>query len=110
MSSTPALSSLNPATEMYPLLTEGQIARVRAFARQRSVEAGEVLYRPGDVSVPVFILLSAYLEVVQPDGEGERPIGVLQPSMFTGEAGMIGGQKVWRLAELLDREWCWRSL
>ncbi|MGD0649243.1 MAG: FAD-dependent oxidoreductase [Acidobacteriaceae bacterium] len=69
------------------------MARVRAFARQRSVEAGEVLYRPGDVSVPVFILLSACMEVVQLDGEGERPIGVLHPRMFTGEAGMIGGQR-----------------
>jgi hypothetical protein len=54
MPSTPALSALNPATEMYPLLTGPQIARVRAFARQRSVEAGEVLYRPGVVAVPVF--------------------------------------------------------
>ena len=93
MSSIPALSSLNPATEMYPLLTEAQIARVRAFARQRIVEAGEVLYQPGDVGVPVFILLSACIEVVQPDGEGEKSIGALRPRMFTGEAGMIGGQR-----------------
>lgn len=93
MSSTKVPSALSPAPEMYPLLTGPQIARVRAFARQRSVEAGEILYRPGDVAVPVFLLLSACMEVVQPNGEIEKPIGTLQPRMFTGEAGMIGGQR-----------------
>ncbi len=101
MSSTSVLSALNPATEMYPLLTEGQIAWVRVFARQRSVEAGEVLYRPGDLAVPVFILLSACMEVVQPDGEGEKSIAVMQPRMFTGEAGMIGGQRCVALGRVL---------
>jgi thioredoxin reductase (NADPH) len=93
MSLTPALSALNAATETYPLLTGAQIARIRPLAEQKSVEVGQVLYSPGDVGVSLYILLSACIEVVQPEGDGEKLIGVLQPRMFTGEAGMIGGQR-----------------
>jgi len=32
MSSTPALSNLNPETEIYPFLTMEQIARIKPFA------------------------------------------------------------------------------
>jgi thioredoxin reductase (NADPH) len=101
MSSTPALSALHAETETYPLLTVEQIARVRPFARLRSVEAGEVLYRPGDMGVPFYLLLSTCIEVVQPDGQDEKPVAVLYPRMFTGEAAMISGQPTIALARTL---------
>jgi thioredoxin reductase (NADPH) len=63
MSSTPAPSSLNAETETYPLLTVARIDRLQPFARLRSVERGEVLYRPGDVAVPLYLLLSACVEM-----------------------------------------------
>lgn len=59
MSSTP-LSSLNTETETYPWLIVAQIDRLRPFARLRSVERGQVLYRPGDVAVPFYLLLPVY--------------------------------------------------
>ena len=101
MSSTPTLSALNAATEIYPLLTGAQIARMRPFAKQRNVEVGEVLYSPGDVAVPFFVLISACMEIVQPDGQSERPIAVMLPQMFTGEAGMIGGQRCVALGRVI---------
>jgi thioredoxin reductase (NADPH) len=101
MSSIPALSNLNPETEIYPLLTMEQIARIRLFGRLRSVEGGEILYRPGDVGVPLFVLLSTCVEIVQPDGEGERPVAVMYPRMFTGEAAMISGQRTIALGRTL---------
>jgi thioredoxin reductase (NADPH) len=93
MSSTPTLSALNPDTETYPLLTEAQVERIWPFAQVRSVQRGDVLYQPGDLAVPLFVLLSTGVEIVQLDADGERPITVLCPGMFTGEAGMIGGQR-----------------
>jgi len=69
MSSTPTLSSLNAETETYPSLTAAQIDRLRPSSRLRSVEAGEVLYRQGDHAVPLFVLLTAHVEVVQPDAD-----------------------------------------
>jgi len=59
----------------------------------RRVEIGEVLYRPGEVGRPCFILLSVSLEIVQPTIDGERLVTILRPGMFTGEAGTIAGQR-----------------
>ncbi len=100
MSSTPALSALNADTETYPILASAQIARVRPYAKLRRLKGGDVLYQPGDLAVPLFVLLSATVEIVQPDAQGERAVTVLRPGMFTGEAGMIGGQRAVVLARV----------
>ena len=93
MSSSPVLSRMSADTETSPLLTEAQIARVRPYARLRSVSSGDILYAPGDLAVPLYILLSASVEIVQPEVDGDRQVTMLLPRMFTGEAGMIGGQR-----------------
>lgn len=93
MSSSPILSGLNAATQTWPVLTEAQIDRARPYGRVRTVEAGEILYRPGEAAVPFFILLSAGVEIVQLNLRGEHPIANLSPGMFTGEAAMISGQR-----------------
>jgi len=102
MSSIPTPSALNAETETYPILTIAQIERVRPWARLRMVQAGEVLYQPGDLGVPLFILLSTAVQIVQPDADGERAVTVLSPGMFTGEAGMIGGQGAVVLARAMQ--------
>jgi thioredoxin reductase (NADPH) len=93
MSSSPALSALNADTETRPVLTAVEIDRARPYGRVRQAELGEILYRPGEVGRPCFILISATLEIVQPSIHGERPVFNLCPGMFTGEAGMIAGQR-----------------
>jgi thioredoxin reductase (NADPH) len=59
----------------------------------RTAEASEVLYRAGEVGAACFILLSGSLEIVQPSVSGERLIAKLSPGMFSGEAGLIAGQR-----------------
>lgn len=94
MSLSPTLSSIgNTEAEMWPVLTKTEIDRARPYGRVRMAELGEVLYRPGEVGRPCFILLSAQLAIVQPTIEGERLIRNFCPGMFTGEAGMIAGQR-----------------
>ena len=100
MSSAPALSPLNAETQTYPVLTAEQIKCVQPFAEQCSVQVGDILYRPGEVGVPLYILLSAYVEVVQPDTNGERFFTTFSPGMFTGESAMIAGQKMIVLARV----------
>lgn len=97
-----ATSNLNSETETYPILTEAQIARMRPFARQRKVAIGEVLYRPGDTSVPFYVLLSAIFQIVQIDGDKEIPVTEFHPGMFTGEAGLMGGQRAIVLSRVLQ--------
>jgi|GEM_PF-9895 len=87
------MKSFDVDTETRPVLTQVEIDRVRPYARVRQAQLGEILYRPGEVGVPCFILLSASLEIVQPTIHGERLVFNLSPGMFTGEAGMIAGQR-----------------
>jgi len=100
MSPPPIVSRLDAETETYPLLTETEMNRAGQFARLRSVGSGEVLYRPGDLAVPLFILKSATVEIVQTELGGDRLVTVLRPRMFTGEAGMIGSQRAVVLARV----------
>jgi thioredoxin reductase (NADPH) len=86
-------AELNAGNQMWPVLTEAEIDRARPYGRVRRVEIGEVLYRPGEVGRPCFILLSVSLEIVQPTLDGERLVTILRPGVFTGEAGTIAGQR-----------------
>lgn len=90
---SPTPGAITADTETRPVLTTSEIERARPYGRVRQAEVGEILYRPGEVGVPCFILLSAALEIVQPSIHGERFVFHLCPGMFTGEAGMIAGQR-----------------
>jgi len=78
---------------MFPTLTAAQIERVRPFGHVRAVRGGDILFEPGQTSVPFFVLLSGFMEIVQPMYEGERTIATHGPGAFTGEMTMISGQK-----------------
>src|SRR6266704_1861943 len=93
MSSWPATrSALDASTQMFPSLTEAQIARVRPGAKLRKVEAGEILFQPGDQGISFFIVLSGELEILQSDLYSERSVTTHHPGSFTGELNTINGQ------------------
>jgi thioredoxin reductase (NADPH) len=77
----------------FPALTDEQIDRLRPLGRVRHVRTGDVLFQPGDVAVPVFVLLSGRMQIVQPTFDGERTIARHEPREFTGEMTTISG---WR--------------
>jgi thioredoxin reductase (NADPH) len=78
--------------ETFPVLTAEQISRIRPLSKVRKVKAGEILFEPGDSDVPVFVVLSGSMEVVQPDLQGERLIVKHEPGNFTGEMTAISGR------------------
>jgi thioredoxin reductase (NADPH) len=92
MSSWPVPSALDAGTQTFPALTEAQIDRIRPHGKLRRVVAGEILFRPGDIGIPFFVLLSGSLEIVQPSLAGERVITKHNAGAFTGEVNMINGQ------------------
>ena len=61
MSSLPMVSALDAATQTFPVLTEGQINRIRVLGKLRKVERAEILFKPNDIGVPFFVLLSGSL-------------------------------------------------
>lgn len=93
MATAPISSVLDPATQIFPHLTNAQIERIRPLAKSRQVQKGDVLFEPGDVNVPFFVLISGGMEIVQPVPEtgGEREIATHGPGGFTGEMTMISG-------------------
>jgi thioredoxin reductase (NADPH) len=92
MASTP--SALDARTQAFPFLTEAQIGRIRPLGQVHRVEAGDILFKPGDTNVPFFVLLSGGMEIVQSDVYGgERAVTTHGPSQFTGELTMISGQR-----------------
>jgi len=93
MSSLPIPSALDAQTQAFPVLTEAQINRVRPGSKLRQVQKGEILFEPGDTSVPFLVLLSGSMEIVQPDLAGERLITTHAPGQFTGEMTMISGRR-----------------
>ena len=66
MSTVATHISVEPGSEAFPLLTPAQIERLRPHGKLRHVEAGEVLFEPGDSNVPVYVVLSGGLEILQP--------------------------------------------
>jgi thioredoxin reductase (NADPH) len=76
----------------FPALTPSQIDRIRPFGKLRQVGVGEILFEPGDVTAPFFVLLSGGMEIVQPTLSGERLIVTHQAGSFTGEMTLISGR------------------
>jgi thioredoxin reductase (NADPH) len=94
MSTTlPRVSALDARTQIFPLLTVPQIDRLRAHGKIRPVNPGDVLFQPGDTAVPMFVLLTGRMEIVQPTLSGERPITGHAAGEFTGEVSMISRQR-----------------
>ena len=93
MSSLPIPSALDARTQAFPVLTDAQINRVRSSSKLRQTKKDEILFEPGDTSVPFFVLLSGSMQIVQPDLAGERLITTHGPGQFTGEMTMISGRR-----------------
>src|SRR5437763_11266724 len=94
MSIFPIPSALDANTQAFPKLTKAQIDRLRPAGKCRTVKVGDILFEPGDTDVPFFVLLTASMEIVQPDFTGaEKLIVNHPPGEFTGEIAMISGQR-----------------
>jgi len=86
-------STLDPRTQMSPVLTSAQIDRIRPLGRLRNVQGDEILFDLSDTAVPFFVVLSGGMEILQPSLEGERRLTTHGPGEFTGEITMISGQR-----------------
>jgi thioredoxin reductase (NADPH) len=81
------------AEQLFPTLTNAQIARIAARGRRRAVAHGEVLVEAGDRGVPFFVVVSGEVQALRPSGATEMLIVAHGPGQFTGEAIMITGRR-----------------
>jgi thioredoxin reductase (NADPH) len=76
--------------QTFPHLTPPQIARLSAHGNKITMQKGQVLAEPGD-RLPMYIVLSGSIEVVQPTLSGETLIVVHTAGSFSGDVGTLRG-------------------
>jgi hypothetical protein len=64
-------SFLGRKPQMFPKLTDAQIARLEGHGVHRAITKGEILGEPGDRNRPMLVVLSGSIEVVQAGLRGE---------------------------------------
>jgi thioredoxin reductase (NADPH) len=72
-------------TQMFPLLTPAQLARLEGHGTHRRIARGEILAEPGDRNRPMLVVLSGSIEAVQPGFERDVLVVVHHAGSFTGE-------------------------
>ncbi|MDX6232822.1 MAG: thioredoxin reductase [Nocardioidaceae bacterium] len=75
----------------YPRLSEPQMSELARHGHPRPTQAGEVLYRAGDVDCQLIVVLSGLVAVIDPHRPDE-PLGVHGPGRFVGELSLLTGQ------------------
>jgi thioredoxin reductase (NADPH) len=85
--------SVQRKEQMFPSLSEEQIARLLPLGKRRPIKKGEVLFDQGSEDAEFYVVLSGGLEIVQPGLETERMIVVHEHGDFTGETNMLSGRR-----------------
>ena len=88
--------------QMFPSLSQAQLARLSKLGKRRPVAAGEVIFEQGDQTPGFFVILSGKLEVVQPVDGRELPITVHSPGEFTGEVSLLAGRRTLVRGRMLE--------
>jgi thioredoxin reductase (NADPH) len=80
--------------QIFPRLSEHQLALVEAYGHRRRYPAGAILYQEGQRHVPMFVVLSGVVDIVRRTPTGEETIVTDGPGTFTGEVGQLAGRGV----------------
>ena len=88
----------------FPRLTEAQFTRLTSFGTPETVEAGEVLYGPGDPTYDLIVVEGATVEIVQPATRDapEESLVRFGPGAFLGELNLLTGQAVYLIARVVE--------
>ncbi len=78
--------------DLYPKLSDEQIARLSQVGIRRTVPQGEILFDQGSIGRHFYVLLKGTVEALLPSSEGEVNLRLHQPGDFTGELDMLSGR------------------
>src|SRR5258708_40351266 len=71
--------------EAFPVLNAAEIHVAEKFGRRERLEAGRVLFEPGQQVVELLVILVGRLQVIDTSGDQERILAV------SGTSGFVGG-------------------
>jgi thioredoxin reductase (NADPH) len=78
--------------QMFPVLTESEIARIGRFGTVRRYKRGDRLFAAGGPGPGMFVVLKGVMALSQRDGLGHVvPIGSHGPGEFSGEVASLSG-------------------
>ena len=79
--------------QMFPKLTPQEIDRLRRFGTVRHYRAGEALFRTGEISPGMFVIISGSVAVTRREGLGQVvPILEEGPGDFLAEVGQLSSR------------------
>jgi thioredoxin reductase (NADPH) len=78
------------SAQMFPRLTPVQIARLTSHGRKIATQRGQILAEPG-ARLPMYVVLSGSIEVLQPTLAGETLIVLHSQGSFSGDVGTLRG-------------------
>ncbi|HEY3821966.1 MAG TPA: FAD-dependent oxidoreductase [Polyangiaceae bacterium] len=81
--------------QMFPTLTDAQMARIVRVGKERVLAKGETLFEQGQYGVPIHLILEGSIEILHPrDGvPSEESIVVQGPGQFTGEINQLAQRR-----------------
>ena len=88
----PSAGIASRLAQMFPALTDAEIARIRRFGALRRFPAGGRLYTAGDTLPGMFVVLKGTVTISQRDGLGHvAPIVRQGPGQFLAELAQLSG-------------------
>ena len=78
--------------QMFPRLTEEELARLAKFGEPRSFRSGEAVARVGDTGLGLLLVLSGQLEVSQNERGNHVHIATHERGNFMGELAQLSGR------------------
>ena len=90
-----ALSQLPGSTpsEMFPVLTSAQQARVLAHGQTKTVQENEIVVELNEPVTQIFVAVSGQLRILQVSNNQEHAVAICNPGMFTGELNVLSGRR-----------------
>jgi thioredoxin reductase (NADPH) len=82
----------SPTSPLSPALSEGQLRTLAANGEERTAAKGEFLFRIGDASYPLIVVLEGEAAILDSAGNEIVRQG---PGGFMGEVGLLSGQTVY---------------
>jgi thioredoxin reductase (NADPH) len=86
-------------------LSDGQLARLRAYGSPAELAVGEAAFAAGDPSYDLIVIDEGTIEVVRPATANASEVSVVRfgPGAFVGELGLLTGQTTYLTARVVER-------
>lgn len=84
--------AIEPLSDAYPRLSDGQVETLSVFGERRSITCGQPLFGAGDMAADFVVVLSGAVAMVVGYGERNQVGRVHGPHSFIGELALLRGE------------------